>query len=167
VVSGAHPGDYDFLVRPQPVDSLQDETDGIHSAVAEPDAPVSRAADYRVIVPFTPPSPRRPSERFILLQQWEGYVLDVTDACFSARLVDKAGGGDDLEAEFDLEEVDESDRQLLTPGAMFYWVIGYLDRADGRRRTSLIRFRRLPMWQQSDVQRAQRRSRSLKEDLGW
>src|SRR5262249_25118886 len=64
--------------------------------------------------------------RFVLLQKWEGTVLQVLpeDSLF-ARLVDLSGSGPDEEAEFSLEEVSDIDRPLVVPGAIFYWSIGY------------------------------------------
>jgi hypothetical protein len=107
--------------------------------------------------------------RFVLLQKWEGTVLQVLpeDSLF-ARLVDLSGSGPDEEAEFSLEEVSEADRLLVAPGAIFYWSIGYIDSLSGQRtRSSVIRFRRLPVWRAEDLERARRRAQRLSDLLGW
>lgn len=97
-----------------------------------------------------PPSPRL-VDRFVCLQRWEGYVLEVGSDAFLARLVDLTRGGTEEEAEILIEELDPSDHPLLEPGAVFYWSIGYLERPSGRQRSSVIRFRRLPAWTRGEL----------------
>jgi hypothetical protein len=93
-------------------------------------------------------------ERFSVIQKWEGKVLEVEDDMFLAELTTIKGEEDQLVAEIYLEEVDESDLPLLEPGAIFYWSIGYYKRPSGTIRASLIRFRRLPPWNQRQLQKA-------------
>ena len=92
------------------------------------------------------------TENFIVRQKWEGYITDTSDDVFTARLRSLSGAADKLEAEIYLDELDQDDRQLVEPGAIFYWSIGYLDGPSGRRRTSIIRFKRVPRL--TDVQLA-------------
>ncbi len=75
--------------------------------------------------PYLPSSVFVPQlrESFQALQKWEGYVLDVLEETFLARLTRIRGEGHDQEAEIYLQEVDQSDRHLITPGAVFYWSI--------------------------------------------
>jgi hypothetical protein len=62
------------------------------------------------------------------------------------------------EAEIPMDEVSAMDLDLVRPGALFYWSIGYRGHASGQRsRESLIRFRRLPRWSMEEVEHAQRR----------
>ena len=103
-----------------------------------------------------------PRSRFVVLQSWEGYVLEVKQDSFVARLIDQSGQDDDEEAEIFLEEVDPGDRGLVTPGGYFYWSIGYRDGRRGRERVSVIRFRRLPAFTEQDRMRG--RAGRL---LGW
>ncbi|MBN1875906.1 MAG: hypothetical protein JXA33_16910 [Anaerolineae bacterium] len=93
---------------------------------------------------LVPPLLAPARESFDVKQKWEGYVLEVGKETFLARLVPLIGEDADLEAEIYLEEIDREDRELVTPGAVFYWSIGYLKKPSGTYRTSLIRFRRLP-----------------------
>ena len=90
--------------------------------------------------------------RFEVLQKWEGIVLDVLTDSFTARLIDLTRAGADEEAEFALDEIDGGDRDLLKPGAVFYWNIGYSDSPTGRARVSIIRFRRLPLWRSGELE---------------
>jgi hypothetical protein len=100
--------------------------------------------------------PRLPQakEFFLPIQKWEGCVTEVGKDTFWARLSTIFGEGDDQEAEIYLEEVDLEDRTLIKTGAVFYWTIGYLDRPSGRQRSSILRFRRLPVWTTQDLAKA-------------
>jgi hypothetical protein len=74
---------------------------------------------------------------------------------FVARLVDKTDGNPEEEAEIPLAEIMPGDRELVKPGAVFYWVIGYRREDHGQRsRSSTIRFQRLPSWSPAEVERA-------------
>jgi len=106
--------------------------------------------------------------RFVPLQKWEGTVLQVLEDSFFARLVDLTSGGVDEEAEFPVEEISDADRSLITPGAVFYWNIGYIDNISGQRtRASVIRFRRLPVWRPEELERAERKARRISDLLDW
>ena len=106
--------------------------------------------------------PPQPPESFHPLQEWEGHVLEVSNETFLARLIPIQGEGQDQEAEIYLEEVDQADRALIEPGAVFYWSIGYLDRPSGRMRASMLRLRRLPNWTKRDVLQAEGEAEQMK-----
>ena len=95
-------------------------------------------------------------QRFVVLNRWEGVVLSRSDGTFVCRLHDRTATGAPEEAEFDIQEVDDEDRGLICPGAIFYWAVGYLDRPRGRARASTIRFRRLPVWREDEIDKARR-----------
>lgn len=85
--------------------------------------------------------------RFDLRQQWEGIVVSVSGDSFTATLKDLTDPSVAEESsELFLEDVGESDRELVELGAVFYWSVGYEDTPRGRERKSIIRFRRLPGW---------------------
>jgi len=112
------------------------------------------------------PSPIQ--DRFILLQKWEGTIIEVCRDSFIARLVDLTERGADEEAEFDVDEVSVADRPLIEAGSVFYWSIGYTDTAGGqRRRMSIIRFRRLPMWTLKELEEAKNKAAKIREILEW
>lgn len=107
-------------------------------------------------------------DKFISLQKWVGTVIEVGEHSFFAQLVDLTGGGNDEEAEFPLEEVSKDDLDLITRGAIFYWNIGYHDKVSGQRiRSSLIRFRRLPIWSKEEINKARDEAERIRESLGW
>jgi hypothetical protein len=108
-----------------------------------------------------------PQSRFEVLQKWEGVVLEVLSDSFTARLSDLTRQGPDEDAEFALEEIDIGDRDLLRPGAVFYWNIGYSDSLTGRARVSIIRFRRLPIWRRDELEKAKRDAERLSNLIDW
>lgn len=107
-------------------------------------------------------------ERFIPLQKWEGVVECVTDDYFVARLVDQTGEMPDEVAEFILDEVSTADRSLVKLGAIFYWNIGYEESIGGqRKRSSIIRFRRLPAWSAHELETAKYDAENTRDILNW
>ena len=105
------------------------------------------------LLPRLPAIPEA-KEFFQAIQKWEGYVIDVDQDVFRARIAPIKGEGPEQEAEIYIEEVTEDDRALIEPGAVFYWSIGYLDRPSGRLRASILRFRRLPAWSKRELENA-------------
>lgn len=119
--------------------------------------------EERIIEPVFPTPARRPDTgHFVILQRWEGIVLEIRTDTFVALLVDKSGTRADEEAEIPIEELSRPDLDLLAEGAVFYWGVGYLDRPSGQRtRESMIRFRRLPAWSTKELTDAVARAEDL------
>jgi hypothetical protein len=119
------------------------------------------------VIPF--PSAPHSSPQFRPLQKWEGVVLEVKDNNFTARLVDQSSPSTaDEEVELSLEEISPDDLALVAPGAIFYWSIGYETTSSGqRKRSSVIRLRRLPAWSAKDIETAQAKASELYKALQW
>ena len=104
------------------------------------------------------------------LQEWEGYVTEVSEGTFSARLVDITAGKkvEDEAADFPISDLSEDELSLLKEGAVFRWIIGY-QRTKFRQkiRTSQIVFRRLPAWSKLDIRQARAEARELASGLLW
>jgi hypothetical protein len=99
---------------------------------------------------------------------WEGVVLDVLEDSFTARLVDIDEPSQYEEAEILNTSVsDQSDLDLIKPGAIFFWSIGR--RVEGRRseQVSLIQFRRLPVWTETEIKKAKQETTEVLKELGW
>lgn len=93
--------------------------------------------------------------RFIALQSWSGIVLEVRPNDMLVKLNDETNkDAPESITSIRLEEIDRQDSHLVRPGAVFYWSIGYNDAVSGRERTSIIRFRRVPVWSQGETARA-------------
>lgn len=124
-----------------------------------------RGSGFKLVYESKLPAP----DKFISLQKWEGIVTEIGEDYFIAKLVNLTGEGPEESATFPFSEISsEEDTQLLKIGAVFYWSIGYYERAKGTRiRSSLIRFRRLPMWTESIIKAAQKEAERLNEFFGW
>ena len=98
------------------------------------------------------------------LQEWEGYVIEINNDGFIARLLDVTAGAshEEEEADIPLEEVSESDAAKMQVGSIFRWVIGYERAATGtKKRISQIVFRDLPAITEKDLQAADEWARGL------
>lgn len=123
------------------------------------------------IKPLVFPQPRAGRRHLRPMYQWEGVVEQVMEDGFEARLVPLGGdaGPDTLEfTTFSLDDLaDESDRDLVTEGAVFYWTIGKgRNPAGTQSNVSLVRFRRLPPSGRYHRERAAEEARDLLRDLG-
>ncbi len=109
-----------------------------------------------------------PRTRSEILQQWEGEVRTVDADEFTAVIRD-LGSAHAPEEEVTLarEEVSDGDLQLVQPGAIFYWAVGYRISPGGQKtRTSELLFRRLPAWSRRQLERARERAREFERVLG-
>jgi hypothetical protein len=106
-------------------------------------------------------------ERSIILQKWEGVVLERDEQSFTARLYEGFRDFPVKRAEIGLEEVADEDRGFVVPGASFSWMIGYRIRGGTRFRFSEIYFRRLPPWTKAELEEAAKAAAKLREDAGW
>jgi hypothetical protein len=105
---------------------------------------------------------------YVLLQKWQGVVKSVDGESFLAELRDLIADGPEEEADFPIDDIPNADKELVAPGAVFYWCIGYLDTLNGQRvRASEIRFRRVPAWTEREVERAKSEAEKLREVIGW
>jgi hypothetical protein len=108
------------------------------------------------------------SSRFVVLQKWEGTVLDSSTTSFTARLIDLTGERPDHEATIRRQELSPRDRDRVVENALFYWYIGYRDSLSGEReRASKFYFRRLPPVSDLELERARQAAGKLRRSLGW
>jgi len=104
----------------------------------------------------------------ISLQKWEGVVTSVGEEFFLATLTDLMGAGPDEATEISFDEVPKGDIPLITEGAVFYLNVGYDTAADGQvRRSTILRFRRLPSWSKSEIKKAKEKSSAARKFFGW
>ena len=97
--------------------------------------------------------PRRQLSSFHPLQEWEGHVIQISEARFTARLHDLTAGThiDEEEADIPLAELSSADAAKMKVGSIFRWVIGYeIAENTPKKRVSQIVFRDLPVVTRSD-----------------
>ena len=155
---------------------LQDTDQAVKLALKQGGSPTTRAHDQVMkgatlpifagreqdvdilsrIVKLAPPRKHlSPPVTLHALQEWEGYVTEITDTEFTARLTDLTAGetyaGE--EADFPLDEISEDDAAKIQVGSIFRWVIGY-EHSAGRpkKRVSCIVFRDLPVITKRDLE---------------
>ncbi len=110
--------------------------------------------DLSQIFDFPTLQPWPAATTFHALQEWEGYVLEISDTDFVARLVDLTTGSlhEEEEADIPLTEISDKDSAKMRPGSVFRWVIGYERSPAGtKKRVSHIVFRDLPVITKSDL----------------
>ena len=106
-------------------------------------------------------------QSYKILQKWEGCVEEVKEGTFSAILYDLQDlNAPDHFCEIYLEEISEADKELVQPGAVFYWHIFYREQAGRKSRESLIRFRRLP-WSKAQREQAKEDAEKLNHYFQW
>ena len=104
---------------------------------------------------------------FILLQKWEGIVLETDNESFTAKLLDSHGRLPPHDATFSRAELPKNEQQLVEPGAPFVWTLGYRKIGNTRERASVVYFRRLPPWHESEIVTAEKRAEDLGGSIGW
>jgi hypothetical protein len=105
-------------------------------------------------------------DRFWISEALEGEIREIYDDYFVARLRKKEDDSYQEEAEFQIEEIPAADRELIAKGAVFYWYLGVTEKPHGQQsNSSLIRFRRMPALDQSDIQAAKTRADFLRTVL--
>jgi hypothetical protein len=94
-----------------------------------------------------------PVRQFKVLQQFEGKVTEVYEGdTFRADLIDLTDSTREQEsAEFSLDDIHPADRNLVTPGSVFYWIMGFETTPSDYKRVSEIRLRRSPRWSEYDI----------------
>ncbi|MYD63684.1 MAG: hypothetical protein F4W91_21825 [Gemmatimonadetes bacterium] len=91
---------------------------------------------------------------FQVLQEWEGYIIEIGEDDFTARLLDLTAGSshEEEEAVIPLSEISEDDLKHLRLGSIFQWIIGYERSTSGTKQcVSQIIFRELPVVTKQDI----------------
>jgi hypothetical protein len=118
--------------------------------------------ERRFVKPAVWEKPSPSKEAFLALQRWEGVVTECRNDTFIARLTDLTAEGPAEEVELSISDVSPEDLSLVELGAVFYWSIGYRDDASGSRlRASTLRFRRLPVWSEQELDAATERAAEI------
>lgn len=133
-------------------------------ADAEVKSPSSeKVFNIKDLFPTELPKPQVARYAVSVLQEWEGYVVSISENTFTGRLVDitkvdiTKGGFDEEEADFSLDDLEDVDRSRIRAGAIFRWTIYYRRGSGGtKERSSRIVFRNLPAWTRKEIERNRR-----------
>ena len=131
-----------------------------------PEPEYRRASQYEFVldVEYVPEPPVGEHEVDTqLIAEWEGYVTEIGEVSFEARLRGILGEGVEDESEdatIPLDEISPSDRSLFCVGAIFRLCVSY-ERSRTRqvRRFTELVFRRLPKYSEKDLDAARARAR--------
>ena len=105
---------------------------------------------------------------FRALQEWEGYVVDVDETDFVARLLDVTAGAvhEEEEAVIPRAELSNDDDARMRVGSIFRWVIGYERSPAGtKKRVSQIVFRDLPAITPNDLREGEDWAQEMAQSL--
>ena len=110
-----------------------------------------------------PPAYRSKAATLHALQEWEGYVTEINDMEFTARLTDLTAGATypGEEAIIPMDEISEADAAKMQVGSIFRWVIGYERTAGTKKSVSYIVFRDLPAITETDLRRGKEWARRI------
>ncbi len=155
---------FSILKRQNDEDWDQKQTSSI---IWQEDQQATVPAEFRV-TPITlfPHEPRKRirDATFTPLQEWEGYVVELDEEFFTARLVDLTAEREheEEEADFPIVELSDADQSMLRLGAIFRWAIGYRRTRGGtKERVSRIVFRRLPAWTERELNENRQKAQEL------
>lgn len=107
-------------------------------------------------------------ERLKILKNWEGIVTSVEDGSFFAAMRDTESEGERAQDEFevDIDNVAESDRELVREGSVFYLtVLTRSPKGETPQKSTRIVFRRMPRWSSRDIERVKVAATELWEKL--
>jgi hypothetical protein len=122
------------------------------------DQGLNSRADLSLITPI-------PEE---ILQSWEGVVLSIDNDEILVRIKDLTNKSNpEEELLIFRDELNEADSDLIEIGAMFYWQIGCQTSPNQPKfNFSVIKFRRLPKWSQSELDKAERLAEEYADYFG-
>ena len=118
-------------------------------------------------VPSLMPKPTLSQDNFVLLEKWDGVVIGTDAETFAARLYRAEDKTHTIQAVFSKNELKSEERGQIEEGAAFVWTLGYRDIGATRHRDSVIYFRRLPAWDNHEIETAGRRGVELTNVIGW
>lgn len=104
----------------------------------------------------------------VALQEWEGYVTDIREEEFDARLTDLTAQSpvETDEVTVPMEEISPEDRRKVQLGAFFRWVIGYERSLGGtQKRVSVFVFLDLPVMTERDWEHARSWAREIRKAI--
>jgi|GEM_PF-2096393 len=108
-----------------------------------------------------------PASRFFQLNRWDGYISSIISEEETVEAILTDSKSSEVEhAVFSIEEFSQGDRELLRPGCLIEWQIGYKE-IPSRLRTSEIRVRRIPLLTPEAIMQADKNGEDFYDQLDW
>ena len=130
-----------------------------------PPPDVGRDLDSRVVsLPIGLRIARQSGPTLRALQEWEGYVVEIGERDFTARLTDltKNSSYEDAEAVIPFAEIADDDADRMRLGSVLRWVIGYeRSPSETKKRVSQFVFRNLPAVTRTDLEEGEEWARRV------
>ena len=99
---------------------------------------------------------------------WQGYVVDINQNTFTAKLEGLKGNSGTYEiGEFEISEVSPDDKELLCTGAIFYLSVGSVMQNGQLKKESILRFKRAVNWTLTDFDSAVDLADRLSKNISW
>ena len=100
--------------------------------------------------------------------RWVCYVTAINKDTFTANVKELRSDTEIFEeAEYEIQDLDDEDVKMLKIGAVFYWSMGFEYRNGTKKKESFIRFKRLPVFTEKQIDNALDLSNELFNDLNW
>jgi len=103
----------------------------------------------------------RPKRYSRKTQSWKGIVTEVNEDSFSARLYDQTQNDTYEIGDFEIRVVSPEDKEYLKIGGIFYWSVGHFMENGTSINKSEIRFQRLILLTEEDINSAINESSTL------
>jgi len=100
-------------------------------------------------------------------QNWVGHVIEIMHDKFTAKLQDSNYPGTYEIANFEMEEISQGDKDLLTLGAIFYWSVGFAYEKGQVSKKSIIRFKRSAYLSENDIDNIADRASFFDKNINW
>jgi hypothetical protein len=104
---------------------------------------------------------------FGLAQHWIGVVESIEEDSFIAKLDDKSNHRTYEIASFEISEVSQSDRKLISRGAIFYWSVGFATDNGQIEKRSLLRFKRSVDFTEEDLDIINDKAEQYNNNINW
>jgi len=117
---------------------------------------------------YVPPRiiwPEKEAVRFELLKNYGGAVFSRENNTFIAHFTEKGQEGPRIEVEFDMDELNPSDRLLIKEGVPLVWIIGYDNTKGYRQRKSVLYVRRVPQLSEDEIKENEEKLESTFSEL--
>jgi hypothetical protein len=99
-------------------------------------------------------------------QRWIGYVMNIREEIFEAKLIDVTNPGTYEIAEFLISKISPEDIGLFTKGAIFYWSVGDVMSNSQLKEETILRFQR-QAWTENEVDEVADDAEELFNNINW